>query len=357
MTAILTTPLGLRYSEGRFNIAPGGKIVPTKFLTPGLVSYRDQAGGKVELLRKETIDEALGSIVGTPVTIGHIAIEDATSPDVSNGQVANPRFNADDGWYWCDSVVDTDLARQRIDSGEAPSCGYEVLAYGPGGVWQNMRYDREITAIRFNHMAIVSRPRYTDSVFRLNSLPPSDTNMKVFKLLKKLVTRTNGTDETKVSSTDVSGDSTVEIDGVQVRLNDLGKAWMDSTSGAVTAGGDDEVMIEGCENPVKLNELKECYRNSMAARKNETDAAEKKKKDDEAETARQNALTDEQRNNEAAAALKKKEDAESQARKNDLGKQSFDTLQGARFRVAAAPEYSTSSGSLSEKVEAGKKRY
>lgn len=355
--SVTLTASDVRFADGRFNYAPGARIVPTKFLTPGLVSYRDQAGGKIELLRKETIDEALGSIVGTPVTIGHIAIEDATSPDVSNGQVANPRFNSDDGWYWCDSVVETDQARQRLNSGEYPSCGYEVLSYGPGGVWQNMRYDREITAIRFNHMAIVSRPRYTDSVFRLNSLPPSDTNMKVFKLLKKLVTSVNGAAETKVSTTDVSGDSTVDIDGVPVRLNDLGKAWMDSTAGAVTAGGDDEVMIEGCEHPVKLNELKECYKNSIAARKNETDMAEKKKKDDEAESARQNSLTADERKNEAAKAQEKKDADEASARKNELGKQSFDTLQGARFRVTPVAEYSTSAGSLSEKVELGKKRY
>ena len=110
---VVTESLGLRCSEGRFNYAAGAKVVPTKFLTPGLVSYRDQAGGKVELLRKETIDEALASLVGVPVTIGHVQLEEAANLDVANGHVSNPRFNADDGWYWCDSEVETSAARSK----------------------------------------------------------------------------------------------------------------------------------------------------------------------------------------------------------------------------------------------------
>lgn len=350
--------IDLRFSEGRFNFAPGAKVVATKFLTPGLVSYRDQAGGKVELLRKETIDEGLASIEGNPVTIGHIDLEQAENIDYSNGRVTNPRFNAADGWYWCDSVVETDQARQRINSGEYPSCGYEVLEYGPGGVWQNMRYDREITKIRFNHMAIVEKPRYTDSTFRLNAISPTDKSMKVTTFLKKIVQG----DKTVTQEIKLDGNSTVEIEGQQVRLNDLGETWMKQTSAAVTAGGDDEFMIEGCEHPVTLNELKGCYKNSMAARKNETEMAEKKKKEDEekakAEVERKNALTADQRANELKAEeQKKKDEADAAARKNALEKQSFETLQAARFRTEPIAPYSTSSGSIHEKIELGKKHY
>lgn len=343
-----------RFSDGRFNFAPGAKVVPTKFLTPGLVSYKDQRGGKVELLRKETIDEALASIEGNPVTIGHIEIDDATNLDFSNGRVTNPRFNAADGWFWCDSVVETDQARQRINSGEYPSCGYEVLSYGPGGVWQNMRYDREITAIRFNHMAIVPKPRYTDSTFRLNAITPTEKSMNVFKLIKTALV---GDKPTKTEH-QVDGSSEVEIDGVMVRLNDLGKLWMEQTAAVVRANGDDEVMIEGCDRPVKLNELKECYKNSMQNRKNEAEAAEKKKKEEEAEAARKNALTADQRANELKVEEQKKADeAAALARKNALDKQAFDTLQGARFRTAPAASYPTSSGSLAEQIALGAKRY
>ncbi len=343
-----------RFAEGRFNFAPGVKVVPTKFLTPGLVSYKDQRGGKVELLRKETIDAALATLEGNPVTLGHIEVDEATNLDFSNGHTTNPRFNAADGWFWCDSVVETDQARQRINSGEYPSCGYEVLSYGPGGVWQNMRYEREITAIRFNHMAIVPKPRYTDSTFRLNAITPTEKSMNVFKLIKSVVSG----DKTTKTEHQVDGASEVEIDGVMVRLNDLGKAWMDQTAAAVRANGDDEVMIEGCDRPVKLNELKECYKNSMAARRNETEAAEKKKKDDEAaakkETERMNALSADER---AKEEQKKKDDADAAARKNALEKQAFDTLQGARFRTAQAAPFATSSGSLADQIALGAKRY
>ena len=50
-------------------------------------------------------------------------------------------------------------------------------------------------------------------------------------------------------------------------------------------------------------------------------------------------------------------DREAAERKNALEKQSFDTLQGARFRTEPLIPYSTSAGTLAEKVEIGKKRY
>jgi hypothetical protein len=354
LSTVAEVPIVRFSGEGRFNYTSEAKVVPTKFLTPGLVSYKDMPNGGVELLRKETIDEALGSLEGIPLTIDHI---DPSSKipleDVSNGTVSAGRFNAQDGWFWCDTAVETEQAKRDIRSGQSPSVGYEVLEWGPGGMYQNIRYNREIKKIRFHHMAIVPRPRYTDSIFRLNSIINTDPTMNAFKLFKKLVGRETATDPSaspKVESIDVSGDTEVVIDGVPVRLNELGKIWMAQTKEAVTAtaGGDDELEIDG--ERVKMNALADCWR---TARKNAVEEEAKKKKEAEAETARNNALSEEQK--QAEADKTKREEAEKTRLNAD--KKSFFELRDAPVIGGSKQTYSGSSGSMSEQIERGKKRY
>jgi hypothetical protein len=314
------------------------------------VSYKDLGGG-VELLRKETIDDALSTLEGIPLTIDHVTLEQSADPDVANGRGYGARFNAEDGWYWCDTTVDTDQARSRIRCNQTPSVAFEVLEWGPAGVWQNLRYDREIKKIRFNHLAIVQKPRYTESKFRLNAAPVSDP-MNVLKLIRNLVTRENGADIKKSETIEVSGLTQVEIDGQNVRLNDLGKLWMEQTKAAVTAtSGDDELEIDGCK--VRMNDLVECYRNS---RKN-AGTSDDNKKDEKKEAGDEG--KGEPRSNGSPAPTGDK------VEKGDTGKDTSRTNAGtdAFFKLSAAaasgarPTYSTSSGSLQERTEVGKKRY
>ena len=350
MPAVADLPVLARLEDARFNLAPEAKTASVKFLTPGLVSYRDVKGGGIELLRKETIDEALPTLSGIPLTIDHVQISEANRAELANGAIAegSGRFNAEDGWYWCDTTVETEPAKSRLRCNQTPSIGYEVLEWGPGGVWQNMRYDREIKKIRFNHMAIVQKPRYGDSEFRLNSISSSDPMKNPFTLIKQVVSKVAGVDTTTEQVSKVSGDATVVIDGQEVRLNDLGQMWMDQTKAAVTAtaGANDEFEIDG--QRVKMNELADCYR---ASRKNAADEEEKKKKEDEEKAPHENAADEEE---------KKKKDAEAEAartRTNKAGEAAFFELKSAAERGTEKTTYSTSSGSIAEAVERGKSRY
>lgn len=346
----------VRFSEnGRFNFAPEAKVASVKFLTPGLVSYKDMPGGGIELLRKETIDEALASIEGIPLTLDHPDdMSQLVSVDIANGRAGAGRFNADDGWYWCDTTVETDQAKSGIRRGLTPSIGYEVLEWGPGGVYQNIRYNKEIKKIRFNHLAIVSKPRYGDSIFRLNSLTHPDPTMKVFKLIKKIVTRTNGADGKEIETvteqkSDVAVDAQLVIDGNPVRLNELGQTILDSAKAIATTqvGQDDEWEIDG--QRVKHSELVNCYKNS---RKNAADEEEKKKKE---EAERKNALLmDEQK--KAAAEEQRKNAAAEEQRKNE-GKKAFNELRQAPINGGNKVVYEQNSGSISEQLERGRKRY
>jgi len=278
----------------RFNIASDGKRFDCKFIEPGLVNYRDQGGG-LELLKKETLDRCMATAVGNPLTVGHVMVNAENRTDVEEGIVHEYYFNAETGWYHVKGVADTDRAKRMIAL-KRPSCGYVVTSWGPGGTHHGIRYDREITGIKFNHLAIVDKPRYEEAVFRFNSSP-----MNLFKFIRNFVLRQNGADGKHVESVEtetihLTGDTLIEteVDGKKLtaRLNDLGKLWMDQTKAAVEAPtpgfkGDELIDCgEGC-GKVKLNELIEAYRSTRknAAAEDEkakADAAAKKKADDEA---------------------------------------------------------------------------
>lgn len=322
----------------RFNFAPDSKSFDCKFIEPGIISYRDQPGGGIELLRKETIDACIATAVGNSLTVGHVWVTPENRLSVEHGRVLAYEFNALDGWYHVKGVAETGQAKALIPL-KRPSCGYRVTSFGPGGTYHGIRYDREITGIEFNHLAIVDRPRYEDAAFRFNA-------MNLFKILRKLVTRENGTDgqpteSSKTETREVSGQTVVEVDGVPVRLNDLVQTWKTQAGQVFNAHPDDEIEVDGA--PVKLNELIEAHR------KNRCNEEAKRKEEEEKK----------QRENEEA---KRKEEEEKKQRENqapkvDEGANHFGALHNARANAAAAPQTQTTSGSLADRVQAGIARY
>ena len=336
MSEVLTdTPLRVRDCL-RFNYAPESKTFECDFIEPGIISYRDQGGG-IELLRKEVIDEALPTLADNPVIVGHTFITSENRAELEQGRVETWLFNSEDGRYHLKGSVETQQA-QTLMKVKRPSIGYQVISFGPGGVYHGIKYDKAITKIKFNHLAIVDKPRYEESTFRLNSIVSNPQNMNVFKLLKKLVTRENGADGkptdkeiVTTESHELPGNTEVEIQGpdgkpVMVRLNELADNWTKQTTAAAPtkADADDEIEIGGKQ--VKVSELVEGYRKNSAA---------------PAETPEQKTAREE------------KEAAEKTQRTN-----SFFTLHAANQTPPKTDGgYSTSSGSMRDKLALGKARY
>lgn len=358
---------GFRDVEGehRWNFTDSGKRFRSKFLEPGLVSYRDVKGGGIELLRKETIDAAINTAIGNPLTCDHVIVTAENRMNVEHGIVDAVDYDAGDGWYYASGDVDTEEARSRIRNNEKPSCGYVVTSFGPGGKYHGIQYDREITGIHFNHLAIVKKPRYENSNFRLNSIVSPTSNMTIFKFLKTLVTRANGadgkpTETTKVESRDVSGDTEVEVDGQMIRLNELAEVWRIQKSQVFEASGDDCIAIDGCD--VKMNELVENFRKNgkKDTRENAAPVVEEKpkveaeKKEEKKEEVRENAVPVVEA---AKPVVEEKKTPEEKAAP-------FFKIRGARMNAAAAEEEAAqiaatknSSGSLADRVKAGQARY
>lgn len=361
MSAVLET-LALRYVDAdRFNIAPTSKKFDCKFLEPGFVSYRD-VGGKLELLKKETIERAMDSAVGIPVTIGHTMVTRENRAELENGIVTGWYFNSEDGWYHVTGTIETENALSLIRAGHRPSCGFSVQDLGPGGRDHGIRFDQEIADLLFNHLAIVERPRYAGADFRLNSITSAilpNMDNKIVKFLKRLVTRENaaadGTPGKEVITTqahDISGNTEVEIDGMKVRLNELFDTYLQETASAFTATPEDSLEISG--KAVTMGELATAWRahksraNALVTETPEQKLAREKKEADD------KAAVETQRQNQIAADQKKKDDEEA-TRKN--GEASFFKLHTAAVTPKTDGGYSTNSGSLKEKCKRAKGRY
>lgn len=265
----------------RVNIAADGKHFRCWFMTPGVVNYEDAPGGGQELIRKPAIDESLESLIGCPLTIGHVPT--SLSPDelvdYENGKIEKAYFDAEKGWYCCEGTVETDAAREKIRDGWGTSVGTRIrkLDYGPGGTWLNNPYDREINRLKFHHLALIEpsrRTRFEDAEIRLNATNKGKT---MFKWIKRLAAKAG--EQTAEQVSDLAPDTKLDLGGGKTAtIGELVENERQNHCHAVMA--DDYVEHEGTRYHVGT--LVSNYRSRMNAdgEKPNTEAGAKKEVDD-----------------------------------------------------------------------------
>ena len=388
MSLIVLDATDLKYFLcDRFNLAEGSGSkwkFSCKMIEPGIISYLNTPEKDVVLIRKETIDRCIESARQNPLTLGHIDItNEAPDEDVANGRVIEVRYNAADGWYYVDGYGETEQAKNLIRRGYKPSCAFrekKVAINTTGLRYHGFHYDKEITELEFHHLAIVQRPRFEDAIFRLNSLIPMKS---IFTLVRELVTRKNKADgspelDAAGKPVEVRSTETIALDGdtevtvgegaaaKKVRLNDLGRAYMEMTAGAIS-GADHEVEIPEMEGlakiRVKLADVVSVYNKH---RKNEANAESerlKKEAEEKAQKDRINAYIQGLPEGERAAETARLNSLAPEAREAEIARKNTgfvitlrDAARNAGQRVTDGG-YSTSSGSLREKCERGKLKY
>lgn len=134
-----------------------------------MAGYPGQFGNV--LIKKESFDKFINTMVGVPVIINHKDITAKNANDERVGVVSNVWFDDKDGWYWCDGVIWDEAAQNLItDKGWSVSCSYDVkLADDAGGTENNIPYDIEFLDGVFTHLAIVDNPRYERANIVFNS--------------------------------------------------------------------------------------------------------------------------------------------------------------------------------------------
>jgi hypothetical protein len=326
-----------------------------RLLQAGVVSYKDQNRG-VSLLRHETIAKCAQTFVGRPVVVcpvdnsgarfKHERLTPENMKALGHGYVTKVYFNAADGWWWGDGVVDTDEAQKAIAKVGLCSCSYEGATVARPGKRNDVPYDNEIVEFTGKHVAVVHNPRYEEARIFLNSKEPNQKTMNLLKLFWKkpaataaAATKTgadataqklieNGlTDlqpETKITLVDNAGAE------VEVTVGELAEVY--NSRGAI----DPETEVEVKEGQrVTISKLIEAH-NSLAKITEERD----------------NALAEVEKAKKAAPVVATRAENDNAKRPDH-----FRLVTGAATRPAVASGARPNFGSLDEGVAAGKKMF
>lgn len=162
--------MALRFDVGRLDRArrtgAGGVRVHGSLGRTGVQIYHDANGREVREYRspEEVFSkEALDSLKGIPVTVGHPgAVSAANWRDVARGHVGDgpPGRRADGSLEWLEEqvVISDAPTLSKVDAGELVelSLGYTAdVVDQPGVAPDGTRYDRVQKNIRFNHLALL----------------------------------------------------------------------------------------------------------------------------------------------------------------------------------------------------------
>ena len=200
-----------------------GRHFKSRFIKDGLVKIE---GHGIVLIKKETLDSSLSSMIGTPVIIKHQKVTDENADELRVGIISDAYFNEPDGWYYCEGVIWDKKAQKLIEQkGWSVSCSYDFLAYNDeGGEENNIKYDKEFTKLNFVHLALVNNPRYERANIVFNckvdndrwiTIKPHGDESDDYRRLKledgetpkEAIERTYGKKDTKSSSGDKENES------------------------------------------------------------------------------------------------------------------------------------------------------
>lgn len=138
---------------------PFGKTIKMPCMRKGLCEYPDSR----ILLGQKVLEDLSKTAHGIPVVIEHpdMPIDEKSMAHVPiHGRVTNMEYNSTSDEWEANFVVDTQEAIDLLKKGHGVSTAWYGTKYGPGGTMNNVPYDKELQAGEYEHLAIVSQPRY-----------------------------------------------------------------------------------------------------------------------------------------------------------------------------------------------------
>jgi hypothetical protein len=218
---------------------------------------------------------------GVPVSVSH---DDLTVDNVDNfkvGIVANV-FKGDDGWAWCEFLVDEDEGERLLSQGYNISCAYTVLLKGAGGNHNGVDYDFEILDLQADHIAIVDIPHYTDAIVIKNS---NNNKLKIKNMFKFM--KSKNKENALKNSIEEKEEVFVKNGEDKIKISDLIDKYREVKNSESKSAEEEEAMILNEEDEVEVDgEMKtvaELLQNYNACMKNESKEGSKEEKEVEKE--------------------------------------------------------------------------
>lgn len=145
-----------------------GSIYYGMHFYPGLAQYDENPQRPIKIFLNETVLRKMDpTFAGKPIFVEHVEEVDPRLDEVrkeADGWVVESFFNDSDGKHWVKMVIVSEKGTRAIKNGFKLSNAYLPRLSGKGGLWNNIPYDDEVVDGEYEHLAIVSNPRYAESV-------------------------------------------------------------------------------------------------------------------------------------------------------------------------------------------------
>jgi len=161
----------------------------TLHITPGVVDYTDGDQRETVLVKKQALDKMNPSFLGKPVfNFIHKVIEPEVAFNFTGeesekhavGVISDVGYDVESGYFFADMMIWDEETQDNISKGYGVSNAY-IPEAGPGGTYNNVPYDEEVTGGEYHHMAIVKEPRYGD----VRIFENSKKGKRMFKIFRK----------------------------------------------------------------------------------------------------------------------------------------------------------------------------
>lgn len=274
----------------------------SKFIEPGMINYKDIGFGQC-LLKKVTIDKFIQTMIGCPVVINHQLVDKSNVKDLAVGYVTNVWFNPEDGWYYCDGILNDEDAESLIEQGFSVSCSFEITEVDKnGGVHNDNFFDTEILNGNFRHLALVENPRFREANIAMNE------SNKVKKFLGLFNRKPNNEKGSSVMSKTANNES--KYDKIKAIMEDesLTNAEKDAKIAELVKGSadnesDKEEDKKAADNKCAKNEDKsDADKKDDADNESDEEDEEEEKKDEKGKSADNSSQSDFDRLKKAATA-------------------------------------------------------
>lgn len=329
------------------------RIYYARHIAPGVCGYEDET----VFLAEDALRKMDSTFAGKPVYVNHQKVNLENLQKEADGYVVESFYLPEDGQHWAKIIVVSDKGHEAVGKGWAVSNAYIPDAFGAGGEWHNLPYNREITDAHYTHLAIVENPRYEEATImtpedfktykeskreQLKQLENSKTKEGEKRMNWKLFEKKEVANSEDIANkvVELSNGSTVSIgEMINAVEEDLKKEKKDKCNDTL----EEVVKVNG--EDMKVGDLVKAY--EKTAKKNE-DEEDKEKKDaeDKDEDKKEDKKASKKNESEEDKEKKDSEDEDKKEEKKDKKNEDVDKRELIRKIMAMAGE----AGMSDEKV-------
>lgn len=246
------------------DILTSGEIFYGMHFEPGTAEYREKDGEPYRVMINEVTAKQMDpSFAGKPVYVDHANDIDLKEAD---GFVYDSFYNELDGKHWVRFVVVTERGLNAIRNGWKLSNAYVPDSFGPGGLHHGVEYSKEVVSGKYEHLAIVQRPRYEASRILTPAQFKAYNEAKEAEI-KKLKTNSKGEETVFDIFKKAKVENAQDFDSLMVKLPKSGKEFsfaalvnaMDKIENMHGYASDDHMVKVSDSEEMPVKELRDCY--------------------------------------------------------------------------------------------------